>query len=185
MHKVDLPKGEWAKEKATAGGYYIRVLPVEKTDESGNVIVVSVEDKIDHKPAKKDFSDLEARWLSGNKRWKKREVEDYAKSGAVKVFAINGVSGWLDSEARVSIRRSVADKAAQGRDSVTVYVSGHGFTMTPAKAEEILAAVEVYASDCYDVTENHKAAVDAMDNVDAVESYDYAKGYPQPLQFEL
>ena len=57
MHKVDLPKGEWAKEKATAGGYYIRVLPVEKTDESGNVIVVSVEDKIDHKPNKKDFSD--------------------------------------------------------------------------------------------------------------------------------
>ena len=185
MHKVDLPKGEWAKEKATAGGYYIRVLPVEKTDESGNVIVVSVEDKIDHKPSKKDFSDLEARWLSGNKRWKKREVEDYAKSGAVKVFSINGVSGWLDSEARVSIRRSVADKAAQGRESVTVYLSEVGFNMTPAKAEEILSAVEVYASDCFDVTENHKAAVDALDNVDAVEAYDYAKGYPQPLQFEL
>lgn len=185
MHKVDLPKGEWAKEKATAGGYYIRVLPVDKTDESGNVIVVSVEDKIDHKPSKKDFSDLEARWLSGNKRWKKREVEDYAKSGAVKVFAINGVSGWLDSEARVSIRRSVADKAAVGRDTVSVYVSGHGFNMTPAKAEEIMAAVEVYASDCYDVTENHKAAVDALDNVDAVEAYDYANGYPQPLQFEI
>ena len=175
MHKVDLPKGEWAKEKATAGGYYIRVLPVEKTDESGNVIVLSVEDKIDHKPAKKDFSD----------RWKKREVEDYAKSGAVKVFAINGVSGWLDSEARVSIRRSVADKAAKGRESVTVYLSEVGFTMTPAKAEEILAAVEVYASDCFDVTENHKAAVDTLDNVDAVEAYDYANGYPQPLQFEI
>ena len=185
MHKVDLPKGEWTKEKATAGGYYIRVLPVEKIDESGNVIVVSVEDKIDHKPSKKDFSDLEARWLSGNKRWKKREVEDYAKSGAVKVFAINGVSGWLDSEARVSIRRAVADKAAQGRESVTVYLSDVGFTMAPAKAEEILAAVEVYASDCFEATENHKAAVDALDNVDAVEAYDYANGYPQPLQFEI
>lgn len=185
MHKVKMQKSAWAAQAPTAGGYYIRVLPVEKADESGNVIVVSVEDKIDHKPSKKDFSDLEARWLSGNKRWKKREVEDYAKSGAVKVFAINGVSGWLDSEARVSIRRSVADKAAQGRESVTVYISDAGFTMTPAKAEEILAAVEVYASDCFDVTENHKAAVDALDNVDAVEAYDYANGYPQPLQFEL
>ncbi len=185
MHKVDLQKGEWAKEKATAGGYYIRVLPVEKTDESGNVIVVSVEDKIDHKPAKKDFSDLEARWLSGNKRWKKREVEDYAKSVAVKVFAINGVSGWLDSEARVSIRRAASDKAAEGRDVFTLYLSGNGIQMTPAKVEEILKAVEVYASDCHDKTEAHKAAVDALDNVDAVEAYDYASGYPQPLQFEL
>ena len=185
MHKVDLPKGEWDKEKATAGGYYIRVLPVEKTDESGNVIVVSVEDKIDHKPAKKDFSDLEARWLSGNKRWKKREVEDYAKSGAVKVFAINGVSGWLDSESRVSIRRAASDKAAEGRDVFTLYLSGNGIQMTPAKVEEILKAVEVYASDCHDKTEAHKAAVDALDNVDAVEAYDYANGYPQPLQFEL
>ena len=68
MHKVKLPKEEWAKSKPTAGGYYVRVLPVEYTDESGNVIVVSVEDKIDHEPKKADFSALEARWLSGNKR---------------------------------------------------------------------------------------------------------------------
>ena len=185
MHKVDLPKEAWAKSQPTSGGYYVRVLPVEHADESCNVIVESVEDKIDHEPKKADFTALDARWLSANKRWKKREVEDYAKSDAVKAFEINGVRGWLDSEARVSIRRAVADKAAQGRESVTVYLSEVGFTMTPAKAEEILAAVEVYASDCFDVTENHKAAVDALDNVDAVEAYDYANGYPKPLQFEL
>lgn len=185
MHKVNLPKEAWAKSQPTAGGYYVRVLPVEHTDESGKVIVVSVEDKIDHEPKKADFSALEARWLSANKRWKKREVEDYAKSDAVKAFEINGVRGWLDSEARVSIRRAVADKAAVGRESVTVYLAGVGFTMTPERAEEILAGVEVYASDCYDVTENHKAAVDAITDVAAVEAYDYATGYPEPLQFQL
>ena len=57
--------------------------------------------------------------------------------------------------------------------------------MTPERAEEILAGVEVYASDCYDVTENHKAAVDALTDVAAVEAYDYATGYPEPLQFQL
>ena len=185
MHKVKLPKEEWAKSKPTAGGYYVRVLPVEYTDESGNVIVVSVEDKIDHEPKKADFSALEARWLSGCKRWKKSEIEEHAKKPEVKGFEINGVRGWLDSEARVSIRRAVAYKAAVGRESVTVYLAGVGFTMTPARAVEILAAVEVYASDCYDVTENHKAAVDALTDAAAVEAYDYATGYPEPLQFQL
>lgn len=185
MHKVKMPKSAWAAQAPTAGGYYIRVLPVESTDESGTVIVESVEDKIDHKPTKKDFSDLEARWLSGCKRWKKSEIAEYAKSDAVKVFELNGVRGWLNSEERVSIRRAVADKAAVGRDTVSVYVSGQGFNMTPAKAEEILAAVEVYASDCYDVTENHKAAVDALTTPAEVEAYDYTAGYPQPLQFAV
>lgn len=185
MHKVTYLKSEWAKQQATAGGYYIRVLPVEKTDAEGNQQIESVEDKIDHEPKKADFSALEAKWLSANKRWKKRELCDYAKTDAVKVFELNGVRGWLDSEQRVSIRTAVADKAAAGRESVTIYLAGVGVEMTPAKAEEILAAVEVYASDCYDVTENHKAAVDALTTADAVEAYDYAAGYPEPLQFTV
>ena len=57
--------------------------------------------------------------------------------------------------------------------------------MSPDKAAEILAAVEVYASDCYDVTENHKAAVEALTDAASVEAYDYASGYPNQLTFEL
>ena len=185
MHKVNLPKNKWAEQATVKGLNVVRVKISESTDDQGNTLVVGVEKVVNHKPTKKDVAELAAEYLASVKTAKKSEIEDYAKSGAVKVFAINGVSGWLDSEARVSIRRAVADKAAQGRESVTVYLSEVGFTMTPAKAEEILAAVEVYASDCFDVTENHKAAVDALDNVDAVEAYDYANGYPQPLQFEL
>lgn len=185
MNKVTLQKSEWAKQKATRKGYLIRVLPVEKTDAEGRAVIESVEAEIDHEPKKADFSALEAKYLTNCKGWKKSELCDYAKSESVKVFELNGVRGWLDSEQRVSIRTAVADKAAAGRESVTIYLAGVGVEMTPAKAEEILAAVEVYASDCYDVTENHKAAVDALTTADAVEAYDYAAGYPEPLQFTV
>lgn len=185
MYKIQMPKKDWVAQAATAGGFYVRVLPVEFTAEDGDVMVESVEFKLDHKPTKKETAELEAKWLTACKRWKKSDISDYAKSPAVKAFSIGGVSGWLNSEQRVSIRRSVADKVAAGRESVTVYLAGKGFTMSPAKAEEILAAVEVYASDCYDVTENHKAAVEALTDSASVEAYDYASGYPNQLAFEL
>lgn len=185
MHKLVLPKKEWVAQAATAGGYYVRVLPVETTDEEGNVLVTSVEDKIDHKPTKKDFSELEAKWLEASKRWKVREVEDYAKSPEVKAFAVNGSKDWRESEERLSIRRSAADKAAQGRESYNYTHGGTNYVTTPAKVEEMLAAVEVYASDCHDVTEAHKAAIQALTSAAEVEAYEYATNYPQPLAFEL
>ena len=185
MYKVNLPKEKWAEQATVNGLYVVRVKLSESTDDQGNTLVIGVEKVVNHKPTKRDVTELAAEYLQSRKDAKKLEVEDYAKSDAVKAFEINGVRGWLDSEARVSIRRAVADKAAVGRESVTVYLAGVGFTMTPERAEEILAGVEVYASDCYDVTENHKAAVDALTDVAAVEAYDYATGYPEPLQFQL
>ena len=185
MHRIQMPKKDWVAQAATAGGFYVRVLPVEFTAENGEVMVESVEFKLDHKPTKKETAELEAKWLTACKRWKTLEICGHAQSPAVKAFTIGGVSGWLNSEQRVSIRRSAADKVAAGRESVTVYLAGKGFTMSPTKAEEILAAVEVYASDCYDVTENHKAAVEALTDAASVEAYDYASGYPKQLTFEL
>lgn len=185
MYTVNLPKEKWT-EKATVNGLnVVRVKTSETTDEKGNTLYVGVEKVVDHKPTKKDVEELAAEYLASRKDAKKAEVCDYAKSNSVKVFELNGVRGWLDSEARVSIRAAVADKAAAGRESVTIYLAGVGVTMTPAKAEEVLAAVEVYASDCYDVTETHKAAVDALTTAEEVEAYDYAAGYPEPLQFTV
>lgn len=185
MYKVNLPKKDWAEQATVNGLNVVRVKISESTDAQGNTLVVGVEKVVDHKPTKKDVAELAAEYLESVKEIKKAKIAEYAKSDAVKVFELNGVRGWLNSEERVSIRRAVADKAAVGRDTVSVYVSGQGFNMTPAKAEEILAAVEVYASDCYDVTENHKAAVDALITPAEVEDYDYAAGYPQPLQFAV
>lgn len=185
MYEVNLPKDKWTELATVKGVHVVRVKLYETSDTEGNTMVVGVEKVVNHKPTKKDVTALAAEYLKALKDDKKAEICDYAKSPAVKAFSIGGVSGWLDSEQRVSIRRAVADKVAAGRESVTVYLAGKGFTMSPAKAEEILAAVEVYASDCYDVTESHKAAVEALTDAASVEAYNYANCYPQQLAFEL
>ena len=98
MHKIQMPKKEWVAQAATAGGFYVRVLPVEFTTEDGEVMVNSVEFKLDHKPTKKETAELEAKRLTACKRWKTLEICGHAQSPAVKAFTIGGVSGWLNSE---------------------------------------------------------------------------------------
>ena len=50
---------------------------------------------------------------------------------------------------------------------------------------QMLSALEVYAIDCYNKTTDHLFAGQALDNVDAIESYDYRKGYPSILVFNI
>ena len=47
----------------------------------------------------------------------------------------------------------------------------------------MLYALEVYASACYDRTQAHLAAIDALETIEEIESYDYRVGYPEKLKF--
>ena len=148
-------------------------------------IVSAVETELDHEPTAAEIEAMPAQYLARVKHFVAIATEAHAKSEAVKVFEINSVRGWLDSEERGSIRRAAADKASEGREVFTLYLSGVGIPMPPAKVEEILKAVEVYASDCHDKTEEHKAAVEALADPDEVQRYDYTAGYPEVLSFEV
>ena len=185
MEKSIMPKGEFQKVapafmRNEKQYFYLRILSKEVGKD-----IEFVEELFDHEPTKVDEDALFASFLAKEKREVVSKIEGHAKSEAVKVFEINSVRGWLDSEERGSIRRAASDKAAEGRDVFTLYLSGNGIQMTPAKVEEILKAVEVYASDCHDKTEDHKAAVEVLTDPDEVQSYDYTAGYPEVLSFEV
>jgi len=47
----------------------------------------------------------------------------------------------------------------------------------------MLIALEVYAGDALNVTESHKAAVNALTTIEEIDSYDYMTGYPEKLVF--
>ena len=171
---------EPSKQRSGKQFYYVRFNAKEKDG-----IVSAVETELDHKPTAAEIEAMPAQFLARVKHFVAIAIEAHAKSEAVKVFEINSVRGWLDSEERGSIRRAASDKAAEGRDVFTLYLSGNGIQMPPAKVEEILKAVEVYASDCHDKTEEHKAAVEALTDPDEVQNYDYTAGYPEILSFEV
>lgn len=107
----------------------------------------------------------------------------YDNSSAVNEFSMGGLPIWLDKATRAGLLLRFEAEAKAGRTSTTLWYNGLPFTLPLTYAQEILIALELYASACYDNTQSHIAAVQKLDSKEAVEAYDYTTGYPQKLLF--
>ena len=77
--------------------------------------------------------------------------------------------------------RRLASEEAAGRSVSTLWLGGRSFVLPIGRARAILDKVEMYAADCFDVTAAHKAAVESLESIAAVDAYDYTAGYPERL----
>lgn len=111
------------------------------------------------------------------------ELEAYDSSDAVNSFSVNGKDMWIDAQTRQQLRISLDAMQAIGRETVTKWFDGEQYTYPTSLWYQMLAAVEVYASDALNVTESHKAAINALTAIQEVEGYDYTIGYPEKLEF--
>lgn len=115
---------------------------------------------------------------------KARKVEEilaYDSSEAVNEFSIGGVPMWLDKATRAGLLLRFEAEGKVGRTETTLWNDGQSYTLPLEQAQQILIALELYASACYDNTQRHIAEVQKMESKEAVESYDYTSGYPQKL----
>lgn len=112
------------------------------------------------------------------------EIDSYDKSDAVNSFSINGQSMWLDASLRQQLRTSIMAYQALGiEDEISKWFNGVEYTFTATQWLRMLNLLEVYAAESLNATESHKASVNALDNVEEIESYDITDGYPQKLTF--
>ena len=114
---------------------------------------------------------------------KVEEILAYDNSNAVNEFSMGGQPIWLDKATRAGLLLRFEAESKVGRETTTLWYGGQPFTLPLAQAQQILIALELYASECYDRTQAHIAAVNAMESKEAVEAYDYTTGYPQKLAF--
>lgn len=121
--------------------------------------------------------------LARAKSAKIAELEVYDASDAVNSFSVNGKVIWLDAATRQQLRISLDAMQQAGRENVTKWFDGEQYTYPIDVWYYMLAQVEVYASDALNVTEAHKAAINALASVTEVEGYDYTQGYPEKLSF--
>ena len=121
--------------------------------------------------------------LEAAKQEKIAEIEEYNVSDSVNEFTINGSSMWLTYDERSQIATQISANEAAGRTSMTRWYNGYEFTFPLATWKQMLVALEIYAGDALNVTEAHKAAVTALQTVEAVEDYDITTGYPSKLNF--
>lgn len=130
-----------------------------------------------------------AELLERAKQSKIAELEAYDVSDAVNGFDVT-ISGqtmslWIDRETRADYRSSIEAAELLGRTEVKPVFGGQEVTLSVQMAKMSLAQVQLYANQCYGVTEQHKAAINALETVEEVEAYDFTKGYPERLDFEV
>ena len=111
------------------------------------------------------------------------EIEKYDKSSAVNEFYYQGVPMWLDKDTRNGLVARLQAEKAVGKTSSTLWMGTQSFTVGIDECLQMLTALEVYASACYDKTQEHKAHVMALEDVGEVLAYDYTQGYPEKLEF--
>ena len=121
--------------------------------------------------------------LANAKAEKIAQIENYDSSENVEQFIINGTPMWLGHELRQQIRTSADAYSAMGYENMTKVFNGVEFTFPIAVWIQMLNALEIYAAEALNTTERHKAAINAMTNVQDVIDYDYTQGYPAKLEF--
>jgi hypothetical protein len=71
-----------------------------------------------------------------------------------------------------------------GLTETSLWYNNVEFKLPTDIATQMLYALEVYASKCYDNTQYHIAEVSKITDIDKLYAYNYKTGYPSPLKFE-
>lgn len=180
--KTTIAKADYRQVQPMFGKYVVRVLAIEKDD-----MVNCVECMIGHEPTKAEIksieADAEAYYLPIEKATKIAKIEAYDTSEAVNGFFFNGQPMWIDKATRVGLVNATDSAILLGKENITFGISGVSVTLPCAAAKAMLAQLEMYALDCYNVTLKHKTDVADFGTITEVETYDITAGYPPKLEF--
>ena len=114
---------------------------------------------------------------------KKDDILRYDTSSEINVFYVSGIAIWLDKATRAGLLLRFQAEEAQGIEDTTLWYNGMQFPLKVEQAIQMLYAIELYASACYDNTQRHLAALDMLEDEESVKAYDYTTGYPKKLEF--
>lgn len=121
--------------------------------------------------------------LEYKKAQKIADITEYDLSSNVNSFTLNGYSMWLDRETRAVLRNTIESLEIVGRDTLNIWYGNNNIELDLNSARQLLAVLEVYATDCYNVTAQHKVVVSQMTTIDDIEEFDITAGYPPMPHF--
>ena len=123
--------------------------------------------------------------LEKAKKEKLAAILAYDTSSDVNGFMLNGNKVWLDKGTRVGLMNSIQITRDMGQDTTTLWFDGYKLEVRCDMAIMLLSSLEMYAMECFNVTEAHKKAVSELTTIEEVEAYDYKTGYPKQLDINL
>ena len=113
----------------------------------------------------------------------KIKIINYDKSEEVNSFTVNGLKMWLNKETRSGLKLRIESELALGKKETTLWYEGQSFTIPLEQAMQMLYSLEIYASQCYDVTQQHLANASKITSISETYLYDYKANYPDKLVF--
>ena len=125
------------------------------------------------------------------KNMKLRELERYDSSSDVNdciiVYQGEEIHYWASKDERNDLKNAVRDCVSIGRAEYRIDLRDKGISilLNCELLLKMMAALEVYAIDCYNRTTDHNYAINALDTLEEVEAYDFKVGYPIKLRFEV
>lgn len=129
--------------------------------------------------------------LNNAKRDKINQINNYDSSSKVNNCILNyggnSLDYWASKSERNDLKIAVQDYINAGETNYRLDLRNLSISVT-IPCESLLAmlsALEVYAIKCYNKTTDHIYAVNALESIDEVNSYDYTVGYPEKLVFNL
>lgn len=107
----------------------------------------------------------------------------YDSSDNVNIFYVNDIPMWLDKSTRAGLMLRLQAESAMNIQETTLWYGSFEFKLPVNTALQMLYALEIYASKCYDNTQFHISNVERMNSLEMIKNYDYTSGYPDALQF--
>lgn len=111
------------------------------------------------------------------------EIQLFDKLKDINSFDFEGKSSWLDKNTRVGLFNSINIEKEAGMNDTALWLDGVKHLISIPEALSLLNAIELYAINCYNVTQSHIAAVNALTSIEEIEAYDFKTGYPSKLNF--
>ena len=122
---------------------------------------------------------------------KLRDLENYDNSSEVNdciiIYQGQELHYWASKTERNDLKDAVKDCISVGRETYRLDLRNKGLSME-IQCElllQMMAALEVYAIDCYNKTTDHEFAIKALTTIEEMEAYDFKIGYPEKLTFNL
>ena len=111
------------------------------------------------------------------------EIQMFDKSKDVNIFILDVKNMWLDKSTRVGLFNSISIEKQAGKSDTVLWYDAIKYIIPIPDALAMLNALELYALNCYNVTQEHIAAVRSLQSIEEIENYDYKVGYPVKLSF--
>lgn len=111
------------------------------------------------------------------------ELENYDKSDNVNIFYYNGIAMWFDKATRVGLINSINSAESMEIDTIMLWYNDIKIVFETEKAKNMLAQIELYAMECFNVTESHRSEILKLEDVESILRYNIKTNYPEKLNF--